>query len=513
MTTERIACCPVDAQTVTDDAPGPRLVERGKPLSASVIWPWQERWFEQASLAVWTDDVVPHHINTSSFAAVRHARLAVAWVRSLDARPTGGWAPGRSALPVIEFGAGNGLFAHRFLRAFRNYIGPSAAPRVRYVLSDVSEARLAALRAARPVQEAEARGELQLVRYAIGPDAPPPLAGLDGLPLLAIANYVFDGLPTDAYEIADGALFALTPRVWLPADDAALEDPLSALDLDWEREAVDPADCRDAALLRDYLALGIDGNALVPHGARICLEACLASRCQELVVLAADRGAMPGAPLLAAPLALAWHGSFSIDVNFDAIARWLDQRGGECLATRSPGSNHISWFGLVGARLADRPLLRDAWQQGFEELGPNDYLAIKNAAIAQPPGDVWTVLAFLRLAGHDERLWLHLVADLVASLARHEVVTAEIEAAVRGAVEEVRASALLDPHGALAFGVAQVWAALGDWPGAAQACRASLAVEDDANVCEFLELCQRAIDDRGGDAGWDHDGFNRPGRA
>ncbi len=72
---------PITVPVVHGDGPGPRLVERGKPLSASVIWPWQERWFEQAGLEVWTDDVVPHHINTSSFAAVRHARIAVAWVR------------------------------------------------------------------------------------------------------------------------------------------------------------------------------------------------------------------------------------------------------------------------------------------------------------------------------------------------------------------------------------------------------------------------------------------------
>jgi Putative S-adenosyl-L-methionine-dependent methyltransferase len=257
--------------TARNHGPDSRLVERGKPLSESVIWPWQQRWFEQAGLDVWTGDVVPHHINTSSFAAVRHARIAVAWVRSLDARPTRGWLPGRSALPVIELGAGNGLFAHRFLRAFRRYIGPSPAPRLRYVLSDLSEARLEALRAARPVQEAEARGELQLVRYAIGPGEPPPLDGLDGLPLLAIANYVFDGLPTDAYEIADGELFVLTPQVWLPTGHAATEDPLSALALDWEREPIDPASSRDAALVRDYLALGSDGCVLVPRGALTCL--------------------------------------------------------------------------------------------------------------------------------------------------------------------------------------------------------------------------------------------------
>ncbi len=490
---------PITAPMIHGDCPGPRLVERGKPLSASVIWAWQERWFEQAGLDVWTQDVVPHHINTSSFAAVRYARIAVAWVRSLDARPTGSWVPGRSALPVVEFGAGNGLFAHRFLRAFRKYIGPSSAQRLRYVLTDLSEARLEVLRAAGPVQKAQARGELHLARYAIGPGAPPPLEGLDGLPLLAIANYVFDGLPTDAYEIEHGELFALTPRVWLPADHSATDDQLSVLELDWEREAIDPASCRDAALLRDYLALGADGCALVPRGALACLEACLATRCQELLVLAADRGTVPGDPLVGAPLGFAWHGSFSIDVNFDAIARWIDERGGEALAARSPGSNHVSWLGLVGGTLDDRPLLRDAWLQGFDELGPHDYLAIKNAAIAQRPGDVWTVLSFLRLSGHDERLWLYFVADLVSALARYDASDAAVQQAVRHAIEEVRANALLDPHGALAFGAAQVWAALGDWQGAVQACRASLTIEDDDNVREFLELCQRALEDPQGD--------------
>ncbi|HWU86081.1 MAG TPA: SAM-dependent methyltransferase [Kofleriaceae bacterium] len=462
-----------------------------------MIWWWQERWFEEAGLDVWTGDVVPHHINTSSFSAVRHARIAVAWVRSLDARPTEGWLPGRSALPVIEFGAGNGLFAHRFLRAFRKYIGPSSMPRIRYMLSDLSEARLAALRAARPVQEAEARGELQLMRYAIGPGHPLPLERLDGLPLLAIANYVFDGLPADAYEIEDGELFALTPQVRLPADHLATEDPLSVLELDWEREAIDPVGCRDAALMRDYLALGCDGCALVPRGALTCLEACLATRCQELLVLAADRGTLPGDPLVGTPLTLVWHGSFSIDVNFDVIARWVGERGGEAMATRSPGSSHVSLLGLVGASLDDRPLLRDAWLQGFDELGPNDYLAIKNAAIVQPPGDVWTVLSFLRLSGHDERLWLYLLADLVSSLERHGRGDAAVQQAVRHAVEEVRANALLDPHGALEFGVAQVCAALGDWQGAVQACRASLAIEADDDVEELLELCQHALDDDG----------------
>lgn len=496
MTREHNPLFPIAAPVVHGDRPGARLVERGKPLSASVIWPWQQRWFERASLDVWTGDVVPHHINTSSFSAVRHARIAVAWVRSLDARPTGRWLPGRSALPVIEFGAGNGLFAHRFLRAFRRYIGPSSAPRLRYVLSDLSEARLEALRAAGPVQEAEARGELQLARYAIGPGEPPPLDGLDGLPLLAIANYVFDGLPTDAYEIEDGELFAVTPRVWLPAGDSATDDPLSALELDWEREAIDPAGCRDATLLRAYLALGADGCALVPRGALTCLEACLATGCQELVVLAGDRGTVPGDPLVNAPLTVAWHGSFSIDVNFDAIARWLGEHGGEAMTTRSPGSSHVSLLGLVGVSLDDRPLLRDAWLQGFDELGPNDYLAIKNAVIAQPPGAVWTVLSFLRLSGHDERLWAYLLADLVSSLARHDARDTAVRQAVRHAVEEVRANALLDPHGALEFGVAQVWAALGDWQGAVHACRASLAIEEDENVSELLALCQCALEDQ-----------------
>ena len=52
---------------VHGDTPGARPVEHGKPLSASVIWPWTERWFEQAGMNVWTGGVALQHINISSF--------------------------------------------------------------------------------------------------------------------------------------------------------------------------------------------------------------------------------------------------------------------------------------------------------------------------------------------------------------------------------------------------------------------------------------------------------------
>lgn len=482
-------------------APGPRLVEHGKPLAASVIWEWQHRWFENAGLDVWTGDVVPHHINTNSFCVVRYARIAVAWVRSLDAHPTGRWIPGRSALPVLELGAGNGLFAHRFIRAFRRYMGGSAGPRLRYVLSDISEARLAGLRMAKPLREAEARGELSLASYAIGRGAPPPLEGLEGLPLLAIANYVFDGLPTDAYEIAGGQVFGLTPRVWLPpagepGEDAA-EDPMAHFEVDWERAAFDPApDDPALGLVPGYLELGVDGCALVPRGALACLRECLATGCEELLLLAADRGTTPEEPLVPGPPTLVRHGSFSVDVSFDAIARWVERAGGAAMTTRSARSNHVSFLGLLGGRLDERPMLRDAWVQGLEELGTDDYLAVKNFAIAQPPGDVWTVLSFLRLSGYDERLLIYSIGALVSSLAQQGGEDARIQRAVRETVEEIRANALPDPHGALEFGMAQVWAAIGDWEGAMKACRASLAIEGDDAVVEFLEVCRAEVEQR-----------------
>jgi hypothetical protein len=44
--------------------------------------------------------------------------------------------------------------------------------------------------------------------------------------------------------------------------------------------------------------------------------------------------------------------------------------------------------------------------------------------------------------------------------------------------------------------MAQVWAALGDWESAAKACRASLAIEGDEAVVEFLEVCQVELEQR-----------------
>lgn len=467
----------------------PIVVESNTTLSASVIWKWQQSWFEHASPCVWTNDVVPHHINTNSFCALRYARIAAAWMHELDMRPTGRWIAGQTPLTVIEFGAGNGLFAHRFIRAFRSCVGASS--RLRYVLSDISDARLAALATLAPLQAALRTGELELRRHTIGGVDPIPVQGLDGLPLLAIANYVFDGLAADAFELCGGQAFRALPRVSLPADAQAVADPMAHFVLDWDRRPLEPADLEVCGLLDRYLVSGAQGCALVPRGAFECLQDCVDTGCAQLLLLAADRGTAPDHPLSSWPLTVARHGSFSIDVNFDAITRWFEAHNGAAISTRSPRSAHVNFLGLLGASLDACPLLRAAWVQGLEELGVDDYLAIKNAAIAHPPDDLWALLSLLRFSGHDERLFLHLLRSLVGAVLDCE--DTATRAAVATAVTEIHANALPDPRGQLEFGVAQIRAALGDWEAAVEGCRASLLCEPDENVESFLALCQSAI--------------------
>ncbi|WPB72703.1 hypothetical protein KYC5002_26980 [Archangium violaceum] len=479
--------------------PGRRLVvECGETLSASVIWKWQRDWFEQASLSVWTDDVVPHHVNTNAYCARRYARIAVAWVRSLDMHPRGLWVPGQTPLTVLELGAGNGLFAHRFIREFRRHLGSErASPRLRYVLSDISEDRISTLAKVPALRTAHVNGELEFRCYAVAEGAGPPVDGVDGLPLLTIANYLFDGLPADAYEVRGGRVFRLSPRISLPVDEAARSAPMDHFDLSWDSEHVEPGGGELGRLLRGYLTAGREGYATIPRGAIACLKACLQTGCVELLTLAADRGTSLDEPLCSQPPSVARHGSFSIDVNFDAIASWFDIRRGHAMTTRSGRSDHVNFFGLLGSSLEERPLLKDAWLQSFDEFGMDDYLALKNAAIAQPAEDPWALLAFLRLSGCDERLFLSLLPMLVHHLRESD--DGALRTAATRLAEEVRANALPDPHGLVDFGLGRVLAALEVWEGAAEACRAALACKHDEMVERFLQLCQSMIADPSGE--------------
>src|SRR5262249_12891934 len=120
--------------------------------------------------------------------------------------------------------------------------------------------------------DASADGEIRLDRSGevLGPQS---LRN----PLAVIANYVFDGIPQDAFAVRDGVLYELLATLTVPDEEEDLDDStmLQRIALSWEERPATPEPYGDPeldAILREYAAGLRDTAVLFPTAAIRCLR-------------------------------------------------------------------------------------------------------------------------------------------------------------------------------------------------------------------------------------------------
>jgi hypothetical protein len=392
-------------------------------LSQSVLWRLQRRFFERRGIAAWSEGVVPHRVTTSPFLARAYSRVAEGFARD--------WADRLDpAQPVyiVELGAGSGLLAFHMLRS----LAPRG-PAFCYVLTDFTEANLAAWRthpALRPWLDA---GRLDIARFDAEHDAAIALEcsgavlapGRVANPVIAIANYVFDGLPLDAFSVAGGVLHEWSVRLCSTRPDADLDDPdiLARATLACDRRPVVPGGYYgDAALDRvldrvfdDHRARPADTAFTIPSASLACLARLSALAGGRLLVLSSDKGE----PHDQTGPAITLHGSFSIAVNYGAIARFVEHAGGEPLVPAERPHAIATCAFVLGPPPGGAAETRRAYAHAIDAQRPDDLFAIEQGLEAAYPGlSLARWIAYLRFTGHDPKLVgdaLPFLAPLAAS--------------------------------------------------------------------------------------------------
>ncbi|WP_437977372.1 SAM-dependent methyltransferase [Sorangium sp. So ce295] len=407
----------------------PVVIERGSRLSRSILWKLQRDYFERAGVGAWRTGQVPHYITSNPFVAGAYARIVTAFLRDLAA--AGALAPGEP-LTVIELGAGSGRFAYHFLQKLL------AEPRIpllqgapiRYVMTDVSPANLAFWRAHPQLRPFCNAGVLDIARFDAERDTSLMLE-ISGVtlspggaqrPLVAIANYVFDGLPQDAWVLRGGVLHESRVTLAAPAGTGDLADPapLDQLDVAYEHEPVDGAPYVDPDLeflVAEYQQTIGEGALQLPIAALECVRALSRLAGGGFLLLSADKGYCHEEELLHrdAPR-IARHGSISLDVDYHAIGRFVERLGGEALFPA-----HAPRSLCFGAFLLDAPAGGAETRAAFaatEVFGPGDWFMLKKGVEAAAAGmDLPHVLAALRAGGDDAKLFMD-VFDRLLPLSR-----------------------------------------------------------------------------------------------
>lgn len=429
---------PVPAPTLAApeaaDPPATEVVlEAHAPLSRSCLWALQRAFFEQAGLGAWIHGIVPHYVTSNPYLARAYAQVVFGFLR--DVLP----APRDTAPPLylIEIGAGSGRLAFHFLKYFERRLERSlwAGTRFKYVMTDFSERTLAAWQTHPALSPWVASGRLDFARFDVERDTSLTLVhsgetltpGSLASPLVVIANYVFDSLPTDSFYVKDGQLHESLVTVHSSRPDLAPEDPqhLGHVRLSYERRPLDGAegyygDATLDELLEAYRQTLADTALSFPCASLRAID--LLSRLRRpghpdsapMLLLSGDKGYGREEELLdRGEPALVFHGSFSLAVNYHAIAEFVRRRGGVVLETSYPHASLKLTAYLLEGHAGNHAETRLAFDDAIEGQGPDDFFTLKKAL--DPLQNQLTLpqhLARLRQSGYDARVLLGAIGSL-----------------------------------------------------------------------------------------------------
>jgi len=420
---------PKNAPPETDEF----ILERGKRLSESLLWRLQRRFYDFQGTLAWTTGVVPHYITGNGWIADAYAKVVLGWLRDCAgtaSREPDSFAPLdlRHPVYIVELGCGSGRFGFHFFSRLLDLLGRSSLRHVpvRYVMTDFTESVLDPLRRHPMLQPWIEAGLLDFARF----DAASGLMGETGEirlersgvalspqilrnPPVVIANYVFDGIPQDAFAARGGRLFEMLPTLTLPEEETDLDEPtiLQRVEVSWEeRPAVEDyyGDPELDTILREYAKGRKDTALLLPLGAIRCLRHLAKLADGRLLLLSGDKGycreelvdgrGEPG---------LALHGSFSMMVDYHALGRWFAHRGGEMLCTTHLQSSLCVVAGLLGTPPGGTVETRLAFDEAIERRGPDDFFDLK-VSLGKPYDDLTLehLLAWLRISDWDANILL-----------------------------------------------------------------------------------------------------------
>ena len=129
----------------------PDILETDVPLSQSLIWRLQRKFYEQRGLKVWTEDRVPEYITNNPFIAEIYSRIVFNFLSEcmIAVKKESRLLTKDHPLRILELGAGHGKFCFLFLSQLSPLLRDRGIPEetVRYCMTDCSEASIESWRA------------------------------------------------------------------------------------------------------------------------------------------------------------------------------------------------------------------------------------------------------------------------------------------------------------------------------------------------------------------------------
>jgi tetratricopeptide (TPR) repeat protein len=396
-------------------------LENHQPLSRSILWELQRRFFAAEGIDAWRRGVVPCYITSNPFVARAYSRVVRGFVRDCLARRV--LIDHDQPMYIVELGAGSGRFAYQFLREFLASIERSRRNHVKfqYVMTDFASPTIDYWKTHPSLEPFVERGHVAFARFDAGHDRTIKLCGSGETlapgtvsnPIIVLANYFFDSIPQDLFRIEGSELHEQLISVFAHDGGVNLDEPdvLERIQIAFDSRPIGDGYYDDPVLdelLQDYRHRLTDAAFSMPCAAIGCIRDLSRLSDQGMLLVAADQGynsveELPGPDEPVIDL----HGSVSMKVNYHALGQYVLRRGGQVYhAGHRPVSLNVSCF-VLGHPCDETPETRRAFDDAIVQFGPDDFFTLKiSVERAYESLDAPQFLEYLRLSGYDADIFV-----------------------------------------------------------------------------------------------------------
>jgi len=390
-------------------------------FSESSIWDFNENYYQKAGLGAWQENVVPHQMTSNSMVGKTYASVILGLLRDLSFKNKTA-----ETVYIVELGAGHGRLAFHILQHLE-YLTADLnikLPPYCYVISDIVADSFPFFLNHPQLKSFFEQGKVD-VAYFNATDSETldllhskrSIARQDlDQPLVLVANYFFDSLPTDLFYVKDKNISACMASLECDVDPETLEEEglIEHMSIKFFREKVERPFYEDPIyneILDEYKNNIKASNIFFPTTGFQCLSNLQKLSKQGVMLLSMDKGYHRLEELEHKETPdLIFHGSFSIWVNYHAFELYCQKKHGKALLPSS-----ASFYSPVVCLL----LLPDpedyketvaSYENHINRFGPDDFNGIKHITYQTISRlNMKNLMALIRLSHYDSTFFTKLL--------------------------------------------------------------------------------------------------------
>lgn len=394
------------------------------PFSKSPLWKHNVEYYKTNGLEAWRSDAVPHQASSNSRIAKTIAELILGYLKDIASQGSVS-----ETIYIIELGAGHGRLAYHILKHLDRLIQLTIVdvPDYCYVLTDIIEESLQFFLDHTQFDDYFAAGKLDVAHFDALTSSELFLrkrnkkivANSLNQSIIVIANYFFDSIPTDLFQINDGRLDSCHVTIDAVLSDKENRDTKAdnKIKLEFAKEEVVGDYYQNKIydkIIHSYKSQLKSSHFYFPNIGLDCLDRLRQLSIKGMMLISCDKGHSEIKELdnIGEP-DLVMHGSFSIWVNFHAIAKFCKHNGGKAYLP-SYATNALQCVCLL---FEDEHNLfqevNNAYERFVNDFGPDDYVTLKKMSYDKIDSmSTEELIAMIRLSNYDSTIFKNYLPKL-----------------------------------------------------------------------------------------------------